>query len=50
MSGVEIKIEVLELNCIRISSCFNRDVVYDLNKWTLGEAVEDYVEGELDYE
>lgn len=48
-----IAIEGIEMNHIKISSTIAPSRIYDMDKWTLGAAVENYLESEIlgdDYE
>ena len=48
-----ITIEGIEMNHIKISSTIAPSRIYDMDKWTLGAAVENYLESEIlgdDYE
>ena len=42
-----ITIEAIEMNNIKISSEIAPSRFYDMNNWTLGAAVENYVESEI---
>ena len=43
-----ITIETVEMNCIKISSVlYGIARFYDLSKWTVGAAVENFIEDEL---
>ena len=42
-----IAIETVEMNTIKISSPEGASRFYDLNNWTLGAAVENYIADEL---
>lgn len=43
-----ITIETVEMNHIKISSIDGETRFYDLNNWTVGAAVENYIEDELE--
>lgn len=43
----DIKIETVEMNNIKISSEDGATRFYDLSIWTIGAAVENYIEDEL---
>lgn len=43
----DIKIETVEMNNIKISSEDGATRFYNLNRWTIGAAVENYIEDEL---
>ena len=47
MAKYNLKIERIEMNYIKISSEIGATRFYDLNKWTIGAAVENYIEDEL---
>ena len=42
-----ITIETIEMNHIKISSPDGASRYYDLNNWTIGAAVENYIDDEL---
>ena len=42
-----ITIETVEMNYIKISSPDGATRFYDLNKWEIGSALENYIEDEL---
>lgn len=42
-----ITIETIEMNTIKISSEDGTSRFYDLSNWTIGAAVENYIEDEL---
>ena len=42
-----IRIEGVEMNHIKISSEIAPSRFYDMDKWTLGTAVENYIESEI---
>ncbi len=43
----KINIETIEMNHIKISSEEGATRFYDLDRWTIGAAVENYIENEL---
>lgn len=45
--NLNINIETIEMNHIKISSEDGATRFYDLNNWTIGAAVENYISDEL---
>ena len=47
MTKHNLKIERIEMNCIKISSEIGATRFYDLDKWTVQAAIANYVEDEM---